>query len=107
MLLPKDTEYRELRNKGSCKGAILNYITHTSPCLPTAELVAFRVVVLEEGSSGLHLIQDIYQLYKDDPEVVENLCMLLAHLTSYSEDPSLVLSVAGREGAPEPGLKPL
>lgn len=57
--------------------------------------MAFRIVVLEEGSSGLHLIQDIYQLYKDDPEVVENLCMLLAHLTSYSEDPYLVLSMAG------------
>ncbi|GAB1286126.1 Serine/threonine kinase-like domain-containing protein STKLD1 [Apodemus speciosus] len=49
------------------------------------ELVAFRIVVLEEGTSGLHLIQDTYQLYKDDPEVVENLCMLLAHLTAYKE----------------------
>ncbi|CAH6788766.1 serine/threonine kinase-like domain-containing protein STKLD1 [Phodopus roborovskii] len=50
-----------------------------------SELVAFRVAVLEEGSSGLYLLQDIYQFYKDDPEVVENLCMLLAHLASYKE----------------------
>nr|XP_015842130.1 serine/threonine kinase-like domain-containing protein STKLD1 isoform X6 [Peromyscus maniculatus bairdii] len=49
------------------------------------ELVAFKVAVLEEGSSGLYLLQDIYELYKDDPEVVENLCMLLAHLASYKE----------------------
>ncbi|KAL1785314.1 serine/threonine kinase-like domain-containing protein STKLD1 [Sigmodon hispidus] len=50
-----------------------------------SELVAFRVAILEEGSSGLYLLQDIYQLYRDDPEVVENLCMLLAHLASYKE----------------------
>ncbi|XP_036042046.1 serine/threonine kinase-like domain-containing protein STKLD1 isoform X2 [Onychomys torridus] len=50
-----------------------------------SELVAFKVAVLEEGSSGLYLLQDIYELYKDDPEVVENLCMLLAHLASYKE----------------------
>lgn len=65
------------------------------------------MVVMEEGSSGLYLLQDMYQLYKDDPEVVENLCMLLAYLASYSKDPFLVLSLAGREGAPEPVLKPL
>ncbi|MEJ1271794.1 serine/threonine kinase-like domain containing 1 [Cricetulus griseus] len=50
-----------------------------------SELVAFQVVVMEEGSSGLYLLQDMYQLYKDDPEVVENLCMLLAYLASYKE----------------------
>uniref|UniRef100_A0A8C5K7F7 Serine/threonine kinase-like domain containing 1 n=1 Tax=Jaculus jaculus TaxID=51337 RepID=A0A8C5K7F7_JACJA len=50
-----------------------------------SELVAFRVVVLEEGRSGLHLLQEIYEHYKDDPEVVENLCMLLAHMASYKE----------------------
>ncbi|XP_060245708.1 serine/threonine kinase-like domain-containing protein STKLD1 isoform X4 [Meriones unguiculatus] len=50
-----------------------------------SELAAFRVAVLEEGSSGLYLLQDIYQLYNDDPEVVENICMLLAHLASYKE----------------------
>uniref|UniRef100_A0A8C6W2U2 Serine/threonine kinase-like domain-containing protein STKLD1 n=1 Tax=Nannospalax galili TaxID=1026970 RepID=A0A8C6W2U2_NANGA len=50
-----------------------------------SELVAFQVAVLEEGSSSLYLLQEIYQFYKDDPEVVENLCMLLAHLASYTE----------------------
>lgn len=65
---------------------------------PTPELVAFRTVVLEEGSSGLHLVQDIYQLYKDDPEVVENICMLLAQLASYSEDPYLPCPLCGRKG---------
>uniref|UniRef100_A0A8D2DUV6 Serine/threonine kinase-like domain-containing protein STKLD1 n=1 Tax=Sciurus vulgaris TaxID=55149 RepID=A0A8D2DUV6_SCIVU len=52
-----------------------------------SELAAFHVVVPQEGGSGLNLLQETYQLHKDDPEVVENLCMLLAHLTSYSEDP--------------------
>ncbi|XP_042537045.1 serine/threonine kinase-like domain-containing protein STKLD1 isoform X2 [Dipodomys spectabilis] len=50
-----------------------------------SELVAFRVAVLEVEGSGLWLLRDIYQLYKDDPEVVENLCMLLAYLASYKE----------------------
>ncbi|XP_013011200.3 serine/threonine kinase-like domain-containing protein STKLD1 isoform X1 [Cavia porcellus] len=50
-----------------------------------SELAAFRVVVLEQGCSGLSLLQETYQLYRDDPEVVENLCMLLAHLATYKE----------------------
>lgn len=41
----------------------------------------------EEGGSGLDLLQETYQLYKDDPEVVENVCMLLAHLAAYGEGP--------------------
>lgn len=45
------------------------------------------MVAPAEGSSGLTLLQETYQLYKDDPEVVENVCMLLAHLASYSENP--------------------
>ncbi|XP_034349220.1 serine/threonine kinase-like domain-containing protein STKLD1 [Arvicanthis niloticus] len=71
-----------------CPGRVLlvnNAFRGLASLAKVSELVAFRIVVLEEGSSGLHLIQDIYQLYKDDPEVVENLCMLLAHLTSYKE----------------------
>ncbi|XP_047380352.1 serine/threonine kinase-like domain-containing protein STKLD1 isoform X2 [Sciurus carolinensis] len=52
-----------------------------------SELAAFHMVVPQEGGSGLNLLQETYQLHKDDPEVVENLCMLLAHLTFYSEDP--------------------
>lgn len=52
-----------------------------------SELAALQVVVPEEGGSGLDLIQETYQLYKDDPEVVENICALLAHLASYSENP--------------------
>ncbi|KAM6184007.1 serine/threonine kinase-like domain-containing protein STKLD1 [Erethizon dorsatum] len=50
-----------------------------------SELAAFRVVALEEGSSGLSLLQETYQLYRDDPEVVEKLCMLLAHLASHKD----------------------
>ncbi|XP_021117398.1 serine/threonine kinase-like domain-containing protein STKLD1 [Heterocephalus glaber] len=51
-----------------------------------SELAAFWMVALEEGSSGgLSLLQATYWLYRDDPEVVENLCLLLAHLASYKE----------------------
>ncbi|XP_032721474.1 LOW QUALITY PROTEIN: serine/threonine kinase-like domain-containing protein STKLD1 [Lontra canadensis] len=58
-----------------------------------SELAALQVVVPEEGGSGLDLLQETYQLYKDDPEVVENICLLLAHLASYEDIlPELVSS---------------
>ncbi|XP_035117887.1 serine/threonine kinase-like domain-containing protein STKLD1 isoform X11 [Callithrix jacchus] len=58
-----------------------------------SELAAFKVVVQEEGSSGLSLIKETYQLHRDDPEVVENVGMLLVHLASYEEIlPELVSS---------------
>lgn len=44
------------------------------------------MVVLEDGG-GLGLIKDTYELHKDNPEVVENLCLLLVHLASYGEKP--------------------
>lgn len=43
------------------------------------------MAVLEDHSSGLTLLRDLYQRHRDDPEVVENLCMLLAHLARYRE----------------------
>ncbi|XP_005408492.1 PREDICTED: serine/threonine kinase-like domain-containing protein STKLD1 isoform X2 [Chinchilla lanigera] len=66
-----------------------------------SELAAFRVAVVEEGSSGLSLLQETYHLYSDDPEVVENLCMLLAHLASYSEGPARHPSLWAEEILPE------
>lgn len=61
----------------------------TRPPLPLTppELAALQVMMPEEGSSGLALIKETYQLHRDDPEVVENLCVLLAHLASYGENP--------------------
>ncbi|KAM5298557.1 LOW QUALITY PROTEIN: serine/threonine kinase-like domain-containing protein STKLD1 [Ctenodactylus gundi] len=60
-----------------------------------SELAAFRMAVLEEGTSGLTLIRETYELHRDDPEVVENLCTLLALLASYEEMlPELELSGA-------------
>ncbi|KAK7802366.1 hypothetical protein U0070_018116 [Myodes glareolus] len=77
-----------LRSIQLCPGRVLlvnNVCRGLASLAKVSELVAFRIAVLEEGSSGLYLLQDIYHLYKDDPEVVENLCMLLAHLASYKE----------------------
>uniref|UniRef100_A0ABI7VU62 Protein kinase domain-containing protein n=1 Tax=Felis catus TaxID=9685 RepID=A0ABI7VU62_FELCA len=50
-----------------------------------SELAALQVAMPEEGGGGLSVIQETYRLYKDDLEVVVNICMLLAHLTSYEE----------------------
>ncbi|XP_004388763.1 serine/threonine kinase-like domain-containing protein STKLD1 [Trichechus manatus latirostris] len=50
-----------------------------------SELAAFQVVMPKEGGSGLALLQETYELHKDDPEVVENLCILLSHLVVYKD----------------------
>ena len=57
------------------------------PPHPRPELAALQVVLPRESGSGLDLIQETYQLHRDDPEVVESVCLLLAHLGTYSEDP--------------------
>ncbi|KAM9642220.1 LOW QUALITY PROTEIN: serine/threonine kinase-like domain-containing protein STKLD1 [Trichechus inunguis] len=51
----------------------------------TQKLAAFQVVMPKEGGSGLALLQETYELHKDDPEVVENLCILLSHLVVYKD----------------------
>nr|XP_042131010.1 serine/threonine kinase-like domain-containing protein STKLD1 isoform X3 [Peromyscus maniculatus bairdii] len=89
----KETQFEKvvelfLRSIQLCPDRVLlvnNVCRGLASLAKVSELVAFKVAVLEEGSSGLYLLQDIYELYKDDPEVVENLCMLLAHLASYKE----------------------
>ncbi|XP_045052823.2 serine/threonine kinase-like domain-containing protein STKLD1 [Desmodus rotundus] len=52
-----------------------------------SELAALRVVVPEERSSGsgLALVRETYERHRDDPEVVENICRLLAQLASYRD----------------------
>ncbi|XP_032334717.1 serine/threonine kinase-like domain-containing protein STKLD1 isoform X2 [Camelus ferus] len=50
-----------------------------------SELAALQVVMPEEDSSGLTLLQETYQLHRDDPEVVESICVLLAQLASYDD----------------------
>uniref|UniRef100_A0A8C9JL19 Serine/threonine kinase-like domain-containing protein STKLD1 n=1 Tax=Panthera tigris altaica TaxID=74533 RepID=A0A8C9JL19_PANTA len=48
-------------------------------------LASLAKVSGEGGGAAPSLIRETYRLYKDDPEVVVNICMLLAHLTSYEE----------------------
>ncbi|XP_053523762.1 serine/threonine kinase-like domain-containing protein STKLD1 [Artibeus jamaicensis] len=50
-----------------------------------SELAALRVVVPEERGSGLALTRETYARHRDDPEVVENVCQLLAQLISYRD----------------------
>lgn len=73
----------------------------TGPRPPLApELAALRVVLPEAQGSGLTLVRETYARHRDDPEVVENLCRLLAQLASYRECPAgcTCLGAAGGEG---------
>lgn len=66
-------------------GAAGNEPGPASLCPP--ELAALRVVAAEEKGGGLSLIKDTYERHRDHPEVAENVCLLLAHLASYRENP--------------------
>ncbi|CAI9175064.1 unnamed protein product [Rangifer tarandus platyrhynchus] len=50
-----------------------------------SELAALQVVMPRESGSGLDLILQTYRLHRDDPEVVESVCLLLAHLAAHKE----------------------
>ncbi|KAG8542082.1 hypothetical protein GDO81_027523, partial [Engystomops pustulosus] len=57
-----------------------------------SELAACRVLVPVTGISGLSLIKELYRLHADDPEIVENLCLLLSEMAQYgSARPELLL----------------
>ncbi|XP_040262383.1 serine/threonine kinase-like domain-containing protein STKLD1 [Bufo bufo] len=57
-----------------------------------SELSAYRVLVPAAGMSGLPLIKELYRLHDDDPEIVENICLLLSEMAHYgSARPELVL----------------
>ncbi|KAG8509454.1 Serine/threonine kinase-like domain-containing protein STKLD1, partial [Galemys pyrenaicus] len=49
-----------------------------------SELAAFQMV-LPGKAGGLALMVGTYGAHRDDPEVVENICMLLARLAAYKE----------------------
>ncbi|XP_006900685.1 PREDICTED: probable inactive protein kinase-like protein SgK071 [Elephantulus edwardii] len=78
-----------LRSVQLCQDRVLlvnNACRGLASLVKTSEMAAFQVVMPpEEIGSGLKLLQEIYQLNKDAPEVVESVCMLLSHLSAYEE----------------------
>nr|KAF6277237.1 serine/threonine kinase like domain containing 1 [Pipistrellus kuhlii] len=77
-----------LRSLRLCQDRVLlvnNACRGLASLAKVSELAALRVVVPEEKGSGLSLIKDTYELYKDHPEVAENVCLLLVHLASYPD----------------------
>lgn len=72
-------------------------LSGNDPC-PPSELAALQVVMRRESGSGLDLILQTYRLHRDDPEVVESVCLLLAHLAAHSEGPGSRPPGGGGEG---------
>ncbi|XP_016008494.2 serine/threonine kinase-like domain-containing protein STKLD1 isoform X1 [Rousettus aegyptiacus] len=84
-----------LRSVRLCQDRVLlvnNAYRGLANLVKVSELAALQVVVTEKDSSGLALIKETYQRHRDDPGVVENLCLLLAHLASYQDILSELLS---------------
>lgn len=48
------------------------------------EIAAFRFITDPKGN-GINLIKDVYQLYCDDPEVVESICVLINEMVQYGK----------------------
>ncbi|XP_015734542.1 serine/threonine kinase-like domain-containing protein STKLD1 isoform X2 [Coturnix japonica] len=52
--------------------------------LRLSEIAAFRFITDPKGN-GINLIKDVYQLYCDDPEVVESICVLINEMVQYDD----------------------
>ncbi|KAM9722456.1 serine/threonine kinase-like domain-containing protein STKLD1 [Dama dama] len=77
-----------LRSVQLCQDRVLllnNAYRGLASLAKASELAALQVVMPRESGSGLDLILETYQLHRDDPEVVESMCLLLAHLAAYKE----------------------
>ncbi|XP_054545191.1 serine/threonine kinase-like domain-containing protein STKLD1 isoform X2 [Talpa occidentalis] len=64
---------------------VINACRGLASLAAVSELAAFQMVLPGEAGSGLALIAGTYQVHRDDPEVAENICMLLAQLAAYKE----------------------
>ncbi|XP_053551935.1 serine/threonine kinase-like domain-containing protein STKLD1 [Bombina bombina] len=56
-----------------------------SSLIRASELAAFRLLVPVDEKSGLSIVKDLCVLHSDDPEVVENICLLFNEMAHYED----------------------
>lgn len=70
--------------QGTAKQIMLQRPTSPAVFVFLSEIPALRFVTDSKGG-GIKLMKDAYRLHINDPEVVENICMLINEMVQYGE----------------------
>ncbi|NXK09974.1 STKL1 protein, partial [Herpetotheres cachinnans] len=73
-----------LRKNPERPALVKNACLALASLLRLSEISALRFITDSKGS-GINLIKDAYHLHFDDPEVVENICMLINEMVQYDD----------------------
>ncbi|NP_001088678.1 serine/threonine kinase-like domain containing 1 L homeolog [Xenopus laevis] len=71
---------------------VKNGLLALASIIRTSELALYRILLPGTGKSVISLVKEIYQLHSDDPEIVENICLLFYDMAQYGDIRAELLS---------------